>query len=75
MFFIVDSIPNQYKTQEICEIVVSLYPFLIVYCPDNYITQKLCDEAVDDIALIPASSKIPQGAKGFNTLNVHTTSI
>ena len=54
MFFITDSIPNQYKTQEICEIVVSLYPFLIVYCPDNYITQELCDEAVDDIALIPA---------------------
>ena len=53
MFFITDSIPNQYKTQEICEIVVCLYPFLIVYCPDNYITQ-LCDEAVDDIALIPA---------------------
>ena len=23
-------------------------PFLIVYCSDKYITQKMCDEAVDD---------------------------
>ena len=22
--------------------------FLVVYCPDEYITQKMCDEAVDD---------------------------
>ena len=27
---------------------MSLYPFLIVYCPDKYKTQKVCDEAVDD---------------------------
>ena len=40
--------PDQYKTQEICDIVVSLYPFLILYCPDKYKTQKMCDEAVDD---------------------------
>ena len=48
MFFVFDSIPDQYKTQEICDIVVSLYPFLLVYCPDKYITQQMCDEAVDD---------------------------
>ena len=32
-------------------------PFLIVYCPDKYITQKMCDESVDDsrttLKLIP----------------------
>ena len=28
------------KAQEICNIVDSLYPFLIVYCPDKCITQK-----------------------------------
>ena len=39
-FLVFDSIPDQYKTQETCDIVVSLYPFLIVYCSDNYITQK-----------------------------------
>ena len=48
MFFVFDSIPDQYKTQEICEIVVSLYPFLVVHCPDKYITQVMCHEAVDD---------------------------
>ena len=47
MFFVFDSIPDQYKTQEICDIVVSLYPFLIVYCPDKYKTQRMCDEAAD----------------------------
>ena len=30
------------------DIVVSLYPFVIVYCPDKYKTQKKCDETVDD---------------------------
>ena len=27
---------------------VSLHPSLIVYCPDKYITQRICDVAVDD---------------------------
>ena len=31
MFLKFDSIPDQYKTQEICGIVVSSYPFLILY--------------------------------------------
>ena len=31
-----------------CDIVVSLYPFSIVYSPDKSITQKMCDEAIDD---------------------------
>ena len=59
MLFVFDSILDQYKTQEICDIVVSLYPFLIAYCHDKYITQNICDEteAVDDslaaLKLIP----------------------
>ena len=36
------------KLEKICDIVVSSYPFLIVYCPDKNKTQKMCDEAVDD---------------------------
>ena len=48
MFFVFDAVPDEYKTQGICDIVVSLYPFLIVYCPDKYKTQKMCDEDVDD---------------------------
>ena len=31
-----------------CDIVLYLNPFLIVYCPDKYKTQRTCDEAVDD---------------------------
>ena len=55
--FVFDSIPDQYKTQEMCDRVVSEDPFLIVYCPDKYKTQEICDEAVDDylaaLKLIP----------------------
>ena len=35
-FFAFDSIPDQCKTQEICDIVVPLHPFLRVYCRDKY---------------------------------------
>ena len=57
MFFVIDSILDQYKTHEICDIVVSLYPLLLECCPDKYYTQRMCDEAVDDtlaaLKLIP----------------------
>ena len=42
-----------------CDRAVSDNPFLKVYCPDKYVTQKMSDEAVDDslagLALIPDS--------------------
>ena len=38
MFFVFNSVPDLYKTQEICDTAVSLYPLLIVYCSDKYIT-------------------------------------
>ena len=47
-FFVFDSIPDRYKTQEMCDRAVSEDPFLIVYCPDIYKTQRMRDEAVDD---------------------------
>ena len=57
VFFVPDAIPDQYKTQKTCDIVVSVYPFLIIYCPDKYKTQRMCDEVVDDslvaLELIP----------------------
>ena len=31
-----------------CDSVVFEYPFIIIYCPDKYITQIMRDEAVDD---------------------------
>ena len=57
MFFVFDSILNRYKTQAMCDRVVSEDAFLIVYCPKKYITQKMRDKAVDDslaaLKLIP----------------------
>ena len=45
-FFVYNSIPDQYKTQKICDTVVFNYPSLIGYCLDKY--KKMCDEAVDN---------------------------
>ena len=40
-----------------CEKVGSEVIFLLVYCPDKYKTQRMCDKAVDDslaaLKLIP----------------------
>ena len=37
-----------------CGLIIS---FLILYCPDKYLTEEMCDEAVDDsltaLKLIP----------------------
>ena len=35
-----------------CGSVLSEYPFSIVYCPDEYITQKMCKEDVDSLATL-----------------------
>ena len=43
MFFVSDSIPDWYKTQEKSDKVVSEDPFLMVYCPDKYKTQTMRD--------------------------------
>ena len=55
--FLAVYVPDQYKTQEICDIAVSLYLSLVVYCHDKNITQKMCDEAVDNS--LPALKLIP----------------
>ena len=47
-FAIFYSMPNEHKTQEMFDRVVSDDLFLTVHCPDKHITHKLCDEAVDD---------------------------
>ena len=31
-----------------CEKIISENPFMLNFCPDKYITQEICDEAVDD---------------------------
>ena len=48
MFFVFDFISDRYKTQEMCDRVVSEDPFLIIYWPGEYKTQRMCEEAVDD---------------------------
>ena len=48
MFFVSDSIPNQYKTQEMYGRVVSEDPLWLVYCADKYKTQIISDKTVDD---------------------------
>ena len=40
-FFVFDSIPDQYKTQEICDNVVSEGPSLIVYCLEKCVMKLL----------------------------------
>ena len=46
--FIFDSVPNQYKTQEMCDKAVDNYPSTKKYVPDRYKTQEISDKAVDD---------------------------
>ena len=41
MLIVFDTNPDWYKTQEMCDRVVSEDPFLIAYCPDKYITQTV----------------------------------
>ena len=45
--FVFDSVPDQYKTQEMCDKAFTNDPFMI-YCLYRYKTQEMCDEAVDD---------------------------
>ena len=47
MFLVPDFVSSQSKSQEMFLRVVSEDPFLIVYYPDRYKTQRMCDEAVN----------------------------
>ena len=46
--FVFYSVPNLYKTQEMCDKAVSNNTFMIKYCLGRYTTQEMCDKAVDD---------------------------
>ena len=41
MFFLFDSIHDQYKTHQKSDLAVSLYPFLIVHYLDIYVSQRM----------------------------------
>ena len=40
-----------------CDKILSENPFLLKYCPDKYMTPKMCDEAVDDF--LPTLTFVP----------------
>ena len=67
MLFVFDSILNRYKTQAMCDRVVSEDAFLIVYCSNKYITQKMRDKAVDDS--LAALNLIPDQFFKSNMIN------
>ena len=45
-FFVFDSIPNQYNTQEMSSSIISEDPFSIRYVLDQYKTQQMCDKTI-----------------------------
>ena len=45
--FVVDSVPDQYKTQKMSDKFVSKDPFVLEYCLDRYKTQEMCNKDVD----------------------------
>ena len=50
--FILDFIPNCYKTQEMCKKAVSKEPFMLKYCLDKYKSHKVCKEAAAYLPLL-----------------------
>ena len=47
--YILNIVPDGYKTKSMCEIAVLQEPETLKYCPDMYKTQKMCDRAVEKI--------------------------
>ena len=39
-------VPDQYKTQEMCNETVEKSPRMLKYVPDPFVTQEMCNEAV-----------------------------
>ena len=48
MFFVFDSILNQYITQEMCNSIISENPFSARYVSDQWKGEQMCDKAFDD---------------------------
>ena len=41
-----EHVPDQYKTQEMCNEAVQRDPWILEYVPDQFVTQKMCNETV-----------------------------
>ena len=50
-------VPDQYKTKEMCNRIISDDPFSLRYVSDQYKTQQMCDKAVDDF--LPTLNFVP----------------
>ena len=72
-FFPFIYLPDGYKTQEMCDSVVSEDSFMIVYCSDKYKTQRMCDEAVDKC--LAALKFIPAWFLTSKTLQKHDNAL
>ena len=46
-------VPNQNKTQEMCDRAISENPFMLVYCHDRYDTQRMCDVCLVSLQFVP----------------------
>ena len=56
-FLAFDCILYQYKTQDMCETIVSEDPSLTAYCTEKYKTQRMFDEAVNNC--LAALKRVP----------------
>ena len=43
---LLELVPDQYKTQEMCNEAVQSFPWALEHVPDQFVTQKMCNEAV-----------------------------
>ena len=48
MFFVIDSVLDRYKTQEMCDSVVSEDYVMLIHLPNRYKTERMWNKAVND---------------------------
>ena len=44
--WVLELVPDQYKTQEMCNEAVQSDPWTLKHVPDQFVTRKMCDETV-----------------------------
>ena len=54
--FVFDSVLNQYKTQEMCDKIISEDPYKIQFCHNRYRSQEICNKVVH---FLPALKFVP----------------
>ena len=46
IFLLIYSTYDYFRTQEMCNEAVSIYPYLLEYVPDQYKTHEICNKSV-----------------------------